>query len=175
MSPVYSVCSDCGKPFLPSELKRGRCAEQGCMNEKSLEPAGRSTEPRASEGTAVVHRELRKAYERQVQTGLVKCARCGEPIAPGSDWDLGHDDNDRRRYSGPEHRYCNRSTAGKRLDRMLFSRRWPNSFFGREASEDRALDHPTSTIRPGLSNRAARLRPATTRFAGLKRRLVIEL
>jgi hypothetical protein len=69
-------------------------------------------------------RELRKAFEKQVQTGLAKCARCGEPIAPGSDWDLGHDDSVRRRYSGPEHRYCNRSAPGRRVERVMFSRVW---------------------------------------------------
>jgi len=63
-------------------------------------------------------------FDRQVQTGLVKCARCGEPIAPGEPWDLGHDDDDRRRYSGPEHRYCNRSTAGRKRDVVKFSRQW---------------------------------------------------
>jgi hypothetical protein len=41
-------------------------------------------------------------------------------ILPGQDWDLGHDDYDRSRYTGPEHRRCNRQTSKPRL----FSRKW---------------------------------------------------
>jgi hypothetical protein len=39
----------------------------------------------------------------------VLCARCGERIEPGSDWDLGHVDGSAE-YAGPEHQACNRAT-----------------------------------------------------------------
>ena len=38
---------------------------------------------------------------------------CGRLIMPGEAWDLGHNDLDRSRYSGPEHSKCNRGTAGR--------------------------------------------------------------
>jgi len=55
-----------------------------------------------------------------VSAGLATCARCGERIIPGEPWDLGHDDFDRSRYSGPEHASCNRRTHWGRVQ----SREW---------------------------------------------------
>lgn len=68
------------------------------------------------------HKQLRRTLVGVVAAGGVRCARCGEEIVPGSPWDLGHDDADRSRYTGPEHRACNRATMGRR-DRRV-SRRW---------------------------------------------------
>jgi hypothetical protein len=78
----------------------------------------------------VAHRKLRERWAPIVATGTVRCARgadcfyadgrVGGFIAPGDPWDLGHDDVDRWAYRGPEHRRCNRATAGRRR----FSRRW---------------------------------------------------
>jgi hypothetical protein len=59
------------------------------------------------------HQKLRKAWEQKVAAGLVECGRCKVTIRPGEPWDLGHDDHDRRRYTGPEHRRCNRATSGR--------------------------------------------------------------
>jgi hypothetical protein len=62
-----------------------------------------------------------------VEAGLVDCARCSHRILPGEEWDLGHDDVDRSKYIGPEHRRCNRSAAGKKsaeLQRPRTSRDW---------------------------------------------------
>lgn len=71
------------------------------------------------------HKLLRKQFDVEVQAGGVNCARCGKPIRPGEPWDLGHNDHDRRLYVGPEHRACNRATAGRRApEPPKHSRRW---------------------------------------------------
>jgi hypothetical protein len=68
-------------------------------------------------------RRLRDQWGIRIRAGGVNCARCGEPIAPDAKWDLGHDDFDRSVIAGPEHRRCNRSTAGRFKVRGT-SRRW---------------------------------------------------
>src|SRR5262245_27072880 len=65
-------------------------------------------------GYGATHRAAREQVKPLVLAGGVRCARCGEVIRPGDPWDLGHVDGDKSRYSGPEHRWCNRATAGRR-------------------------------------------------------------
>ncbi|BBC53952.1 putative HNH endonuclease [Mycobacterium phage HC] len=67
------------------------------------------------------HQALRAQVKPYVEAGHVDCWRCGERIQPGQQWDLGHDDDDRSRYRGPEHALAkdcaaggNRATAGRR-------------------------------------------------------------
>jgi hypothetical protein len=57
------------------------------------------------------HQAVRKRWIPRVRAGKVNCARCGEPILPTELWDLGHDDLDRSKYNGPEHRRCNRAVV----------------------------------------------------------------
>ena len=74
-------------------------------------------------GYGQAHRARRRAIAPMVEAGMVRCARCGELIAPGSPWDLGHVDGTVRRvYSGPEHRRCNRATEKHKRRRR--SRQW---------------------------------------------------
>lgn len=63
------------------------------------------------------HRQERARWAKVVEAGEGYCWRCGCWLVPGAPWDLGHDDNDRTRYRGPECRPCNRGTAAARGNR----------------------------------------------------------
>lgn len=59
------------------------------------------------------HQRLRRRYQRKMDRGEVfNCWRCGDPVDP-SNWDLGHDDQDRSITRGPEHPLCNRATRSR--------------------------------------------------------------
>jgi hypothetical protein len=58
------------------------------------------------------HQALRRAIAVQVANGGVACVRCGGLIARNEPFDLGHVDGGNG-YAGPEHRACNRATAGR--------------------------------------------------------------
>ena len=85
---------------------------------RSLQSANKLSPSRRGYGRS--HRALRSRLQRVVDAGEAVCWRCGEPIEPGSPWDLGHDPLDRSVYRGPEHVGCNRATNQKRKT----SRRW---------------------------------------------------
>lgn len=67
------------------------------------------------------HWQERQRLKPIVAQGTTVCARaalgqCLMPkpvILPGQPWDLGHPDHDRTRWSGPEHRRCNRAAAAR--------------------------------------------------------------
>lgn len=74
---------------------------------------GRTT----ARGYGAEHQKLRRRWAPTVATGTVKCARCGDPIAAGAKWDLGHVDGSKGEYRGPEHSECNRATSRHRAER----------------------------------------------------------
>lgn len=81
----------------------------------------------SARGYGARHQHIRASWVPRVNAGYVDCARCGQLIQPSEAWDLGHDDNDRSAYVGPEHQSCNRSAGGRearRRERNSFSRDW---------------------------------------------------
>lgn len=85
-----------------------------------------SSLPRANTATKYGrdHRRLRRQIDRTVKGGFARCARCGNMIDPDEPWDLGHDDSDPTKYSGAEHRRCNRQTSTHRVQPERTSRNW---------------------------------------------------
>jgi hypothetical protein len=73
----------------------------------------------AARGYGSRHQKLRKQWAPVVGAGLVTCWRCGLRIPPGSRWELGHDDSDRRIWRGPEHFACNRGGRKVRRKRVV--------------------------------------------------------
>lgn len=79
-------------------------------------------------GYGHVHQTIRARWTPKVAAGRVRCARgpackraelvdgqvVGGLILPTEPWDLGHDDHDRSRWTGPEHQACNRATSKPR-------------------------------------------------------------
>jgi hypothetical protein len=76
-------------------------------------------------GYGTQHQTLRKTWAPLVDAGQVTCPRCARPITPGQPWDLGHHDTDRTRYTGPEHRTCNRAAGAAKGNRSPLRRRRP--------------------------------------------------
>lgn len=72
-------------------------------------PQGTTTQ----QGYGSRHQALREQWRPEVAAGRVSCVRCRLPIRKGEPWDLGHDDHDRSKYSGPEHAECNRGAPSK--------------------------------------------------------------
>lgn len=70
----------------------------------------------ARKGYGGEHQRLRAAWKSAVAAGEVDCVRCGQRIGRGQPWDLGHvDGSDKRVYSGPEHRTCNRRAGASAM------------------------------------------------------------
>jgi hypothetical protein len=67
--------------------------------------------PSSRRGYGHRHADHPSLTQLPVARGDVRCARCGELIDPNELWDLGHDDLDRTKYNGPEHRRCNRAVV----------------------------------------------------------------
>jgi hypothetical protein len=69
------------------------------------------------------HKARRAAGQRQVDAGVAYCWRCGAWLPPGQVWHLGHDDEDRTVYRGPECPPCNLKAAARKGARIAHARR----------------------------------------------------
>ena len=95
------------------------CAKPGCpeivddrLCRTHQAEAERARGSRKARGYGYEHIAIRRQFARYVEAGQVSCARCGDPIQPGSQWALDHTD-DRTGYLGPSHKACNDSAGGK--------------------------------------------------------------
>ena len=89
------------------------CAEPGCP---ALQRESRCAEHRkttSARGYGRQHQRDRAAWVRIVAAGKTPCRRCRKVIRPVDLWDLGHPDADCDYPTAPEHRACNRATAGR--------------------------------------------------------------
>lgn len=97
----------CPKLDCPTLISTG---ERYCPTHQAEADRARGTT--TTRGYGSTHQALRAKWATIIATRTVPCARCGEPIPQGSEFDLGHTD-DRTGWIGPEHAKCNRSAGGK--------------------------------------------------------------
>lgn len=95
------------------------CPAKGCTNltqggrcTDCLRQADRDRGTRQERGYDAAHDHERAKWALILERRSVPCARCQKPINPGDDWDLGHND-ERTRWTGPEHPACNRAAGGR--------------------------------------------------------------
>lgn len=111
---TFKTCSEPKCPTL-TDHPSGKC-DTHLSASRAVHDAARPSSARRGYGRT--HQQARASLAPSVATGTVACARCGELIDAGELWDLGHDDNDRSRYTGPEHARCNRATKTHAAQRM---------------------------------------------------------
>ena len=104
MSGAFRICAQRGCPDVST---RTYCPKHARAKDKA-----RGTSSQRGYGSE--HRRTRTTLDIRVQAGSVDCARCGQRIKQGEPWALDHDDNDRGRYLGPSHAFCNNSAGGRK-------------------------------------------------------------
>ncbi|GEB16677.1 hypothetical protein SAMN05421671_4106 [Pimelobacter simplex] len=96
----------CLEPGCPTLTKATRCA-------KHTRAKDRARGTRQERGYDAAHDRLRAEHQRRMDAGeRFTCWRCRKPIDPNN-WTLGHCDDDRSRYHGPECPPCDYATSGR--------------------------------------------------------------
>jgi hypothetical protein len=96
----------CAEPGCPELTDRTRCTKHSRARDKARGS-------RQERGYDAQHDRLRRAWQREMDRGLgITCWRCGDLIDP-TNWTLGHCDDDRTKYHGPECPPCDYATSGR--------------------------------------------------------------
>ncbi len=105
----HTYCGDaCAfEAFVQRERRRGHFSTLGGYHAEFEARKRRPADP----AYGSKHQKLRARWALKVDRGGVLCARCGQPIHPGTPWHLDHRDADRSQYLGPSHARCNTATA----------------------------------------------------------------
>lgn len=97
----------CAEPGCPTLTDQTRCPQHTRERDKARGKRAHGS------GTDWQHTKLRRSYQRRMDAGeQFSCWCCGRPIDPNH-WHLGHDDQDRSVYRGPERPECNLRAAGQ--------------------------------------------------------------
>lgn len=102
------VCAQPGCPTLiPADTRGGRCVAH-------QRQADRARGSAAARGYGTAHRRLRASYQQRMNAGeRFTCWRCETHDVDPSNWQLGHCDDDRTNYHGPECPAGNQATSGR--------------------------------------------------------------
>jgi hypothetical protein len=121
------MCARCGT--VPAISQRHRycasCRDVVAREQRKVRGRSRSRGSATERGYGTRHKQERAKWEPKVAAGGVVCARadCGRLILPGEPWHLGHVDEDRTRYAGPEHVKCNCGTSKRANHRRSRAKR----------------------------------------------------
>ena len=108
MARAKRVCAKTGCPHAAS----GRY----CQTHNAEYDRARGT--KTERGYGKDFQAQRRAWVPTVEAGKATCARCKQPIQPGSQWALDHSD-DRHALIGPSHKRCNDSAGGRAAHKPL--------------------------------------------------------
>lgn len=108
------MCTNCGQPATSQRHRYCDDCRVIALKRRNHRPSRPPRDPaQHNRDYGRAHRKLRKAWGAKVELGYVRCSRCWEFISPSQQWDLDHNDEDRTRYNGPAHRYCNRAASNR--------------------------------------------------------------
>lgn len=129
MLPTQSLDLDHSRPLRsdPTPRPGDRIVHSKCNRGWTRQGAVGQYKERLSttaRGYGAAHQSLRKEWAERVNRGEVCCAKCGQWIAPGAKWHLGHDEQDRTKYIGPLHQGCNCDTGAFRKIARPKQREW---------------------------------------------------